>query len=305
MQVGVQGALALAAVLFIVVSMIMNALFMSSLGRTSLEIGLLASVSVAADIVKVVLPIVIMRALCLRAWVHASFAITMLVVVVVLSLVSGTGFVALTRGGAAAVRDTKSEMLASRKQQLREIETRIATLTAARPSSIVEAELAGLRNDRRWSQSRLCVDVTAPSLRQFCAEISRLRVELATAGEFDKLIIDRERLRGEGETLGQAGVGSDSDPQVNSIAVFLGINPSLPRTLLSVFVAGLLELGSVTLVLLAAGPAVRGWQEPIIDPPSPPVTAEVPTQPDRAYWRRQRERDFPQAFAGGGEHARS
>jgi hypothetical protein len=46
-----QGAVVVGALIFIVVSAAMNALFLSSLGRSPVEMGLLAAVSLAADLV--------------------------------------------------------------------------------------------------------------------------------------------------------------------------------------------------------------------------------------------------------------
>ena len=49
----------------------MNALFLSSLGRSALEVGLLAAVSIASDISKAVLPVLMLRSVLLRAWGNA------------------------------------------------------------------------------------------------------------------------------------------------------------------------------------------------------------------------------------------
>jgi hypothetical protein len=72
-------ALALAAALLIAVSATLNAIFLSSFGRTPVETALLVGVSVAADVVKAALPAVLARALMLRAWTHLVAATGMLV----------------------------------------------------------------------------------------------------------------------------------------------------------------------------------------------------------------------------------
>ena len=73
-----------AALLFIGVSATMNALFLSSLGRTSLEVGLLAAVSIASDISKAVLPVLMLRSVLLRAWGNVAAAALLLLGVVAL-----------------------------------------------------------------------------------------------------------------------------------------------------------------------------------------------------------------------------
>ena len=81
MTIALRAAMLLAAMLFIMVSATMNAIFLSSLGRTAIECALFAIISVAADIVKAVLPVLIMRAVMLRAWGQCLAAVMMLSVV--------------------------------------------------------------------------------------------------------------------------------------------------------------------------------------------------------------------------------
>ena len=82
MTIIVRGVVLLAAILFIAVSASMNAVFLSSFGRTAVETMLLSGVSIAGDAIKAVLPVIIMRAFMLRAWVHAGMAAVMLAVVI-------------------------------------------------------------------------------------------------------------------------------------------------------------------------------------------------------------------------------
>ena len=181
MSLVLQATVAGAALLFIAVSAIMNALFLSSLGRTPAEVALLAAVSIASDMVKAVLPVLIVRAAIVRAWSHGAIASVMLTVVVALSLASGTGFAALTRNASVTARGAQADELAARQKELRDIETGIEGLAPARQAAVVEAEIAGQSIDLRWSMSKSCTDITAASTRKFCAGLSVLRSELALA----------------------------------------------------------------------------------------------------------------------------
>ena len=105
-----------AALLFIMVSAAMNAVFLSSLGRTPIEATMLGLVSVASNAAKVALPVVLMRALTLRAWVHAGAAGVMLVAAIGLSLASGTGFAASTRSSIVSQRDAHAAQLTRRRR---------------------------------------------------------------------------------------------------------------------------------------------------------------------------------------------
>jgi len=268
-----------AALTFIAVSATMNALFLSSLGRTPLEFALLAAVSLAADLSKAVL---------VRAWANVAAAALLLIGVTALSLASGTGFTALMRDAAGASRKAHSESLAAIRQELREIETRLATLITSRGADIIEVELSGLRIDRRWQSSKLCVDPTSASMRQFCGDVFRLQAELAAARERDRWMTARAQKRSDLDALQSRGAGVDDDPQAQVLSGLFGVAPNLARVVLTSWTAFILELGSVIMVLLAAGPALRGWREPGMAEPSPIVPAEIPVHADRHHWQRQR-----------------
>jgi hypothetical protein len=283
-----QGAVLAAALVFIAVSAMMNALFLSSLGRTPVEINLLAAVSVAADIAKAALPVVVARALVLRAWGQASAAAVMLLLVILLSLASGTGFAAITRGAATSAREAQSERLGRLRTELAEIATQLAALGAARPAAIIEAELATAKLDRRWSTSKSCTEINGASVRQYCGEVLKLQHLGRHAELYGRTIDERRRIVASIEAFQERGVEPESDHQAAAIAKLFRVDRELPRVVLTSFVAVTLELGSILLVLLAAGPALLGWREPGTEPTPPPILATLPVQADRSHWQRQR-----------------
>ena len=290
MSLILQATVASAALLFIAISAIMNALFLSSLGRTPVEVGLLAAVSIASDMVKAVLPVLIVRAVIVRAWSHCAIASVMLTVVVALSLASGTGFAALTRNAAVTARGAQADELAARQKELRELETGIDGLARSRQTAVVEAAIAGLTIDRHWIWSKSCTDITGPSARKFCTSLSALRSELALATSRDQLTAKRNGTRSRIDVLQLAGASGDGDPQAVAIAALLGVDKSTPRLVLPVSIAVVLELGGVILVLLLAGPTLIGWREPGTLPKPAPSPVEVPMSADRTHWQRQRNK---------------
>lgn len=297
-----------AALMFVAVSATMNAMFLATLGRSSTEQSLLVGVSLAADIVKAVLPIVVVRAVAMRAWGQAAMSSAMLVVMIVVSLASGTGFAASMRGAAAGRHDAHSREVADVERALVVLDRQIAAVSTARAAAVVEAELAGLKFDRRWSSSKSCTNVSS-ALRAFCADVQRLRVEQTALTERDALEMRRveasARVRALREKTG------DGDPQATAIAELLGVDLGLPRKLLTAGLAVVLELGCVVLLLIAAGSAVRrsdGTNQhrnqvaPIAAAsldgqaamPALPVQAPVAAMPrrpaeDHQYWRWLRE----------------
>lgn len=277
-----------AALLFIVVSAGVNALFLSSLGRTPLEVGMLGVVSIASDAAKVALPVVMMRALALRAWVHALAAGLMLVAAIGLSLASGIGFAASTRSSIVSEHEAQADRIATRQRELADLEQRAKTLAASRPEAVIEAELTGKRVDRQWHATMGCTSPTTQAARVLCLEVFRLRTELETAKARTAMALERRKLATALEILQRGAARSESDPQATVMAELFGIDQRLPRVVLASWTAIILELGSVIMVLLAAGPAIAGWREPGVAEPTPLVPAELPVQPDRQYWRRQR-----------------
>ena len=298
-------AIALAAVLFIGISATMNALFLSSFGQTSVEIALLASVSLAADVVKATLPVVIARAAFLRAWGHCTAAGVMLTLVTALSVSSGAGFTALTRNAAVTSRIAQAELLAARQRDLQLVDAQIEALAPSRAVSIIEADMAASAVDRRWQASNSCSAFTTTSTRQFCAEVFKLRSELSIALVRDRLAAERSVARAKVATLSTTGVGAESDPQAAAIAALFGVDKSTPRLVLPVSVAVILELGSVILVLLLAGPTIGRWKEPEMepDPVAHAKPATISTSPplngDIVGWQLKKNRTTLTSERGG------
>lgn len=283
-----RGTVLLAAVFFIVISASMNALFLSSFGRNAVETGLLAGISVAGDVVKAVLPVVVMRALALRLWGQAALAAVMLAVVVAMSLASGLGFAALTRSASTVVQTGSTATLQARIADLSDVEARLVALPAARSRPLVDSEIASAQLDRLWKLSKSCTDITGPASREFCARVIGLRSELATTVLRDDLETERRTLRATIAELRARGAGADADPQTTALADLFGTDKTTPRAVMTSALAVVLEFGSLVLVLLAAGPALRDPRAPEVEPEPVRTPIAVPASADRTHWHRQR-----------------
>lgn len=275
-----------AALIFITLSATMNAMFLSSLGRTSLEESLLAMLSLAADVAKATLPIVLVRSLTLRAFGQATGAALMLVVVILLSLASGIGFAAMTRGAATAARDVERLARLAKEQELRDVEAQLALMPVGLPVSVLDAQLAQATADRRWNQSKSCSEMTSNAVRQFCAGHLAMSASRSTATARDRLATLRAALLD--KLSASAPAHAEKDPQAAAIADVFGLDATRLRRLLSIFLAVTLELGSAILVVLLAGPAVLQWHsQPSVGAAIP---AQMPPSSDVARWRRQQDR---------------
>ncbi len=278
-------AMASAALLFIVLSATVNALFLSSIGRTPVEVALLAALSIAADVAKAGLPVVAVRAALVRAWGHLIAATLMLSLVIMLSLASGIGFAALTRNAATSVREAKAQQVVTWRRDLIELDVQLQSLAPGRSVAIVDALLDGLRVDRRWAATKGCTEIISTQGRVFCTEAASLNSERAQAVERARLEMLRHTLRGRLATLSDITV-AESDPQSSAIGAVLGIDGALPRLVLSVFLAIVIETGSVLLVFLTLGPALAGWRAPGDVAAPAPEPANIPQIGDVARWQR-------------------
>ena len=285
-------SVAAAALIFVALSATMNALFLSSLGRTPLEAALLAAVSVAADIAKAMLPVVLMRAARLRAWLHVLAATAVLMVVVALSLTSGIGFAALIRDRAAAAHEAAKDTITRQRREILDIEQRLGQLGSPRATTVIDAALSHLAIDRRWTTTRGCAAIEGAQPRQFCSQYHGLRTERATAAERDRL--EAARVAAQERLATQLDGGQPApDAQSRVLAEAFGVGRAIPLQILAFFLAGVVEVGSIVLILLVAGPAVSGWREPGSEPVPPFEPVRVPQSRDVARWHRDRENANP------------
>lgn len=280
------GVLLLGAVVFIAVSASMNALFLSSFARTGLEGALLIAISMACDVLKAVLPVVIARSVALRAWRDVVAASILLVVVGVLSLASGFGFVAVTRETAAQSGEAAARSHAELRRRIAALDTQLASLTEARPAAVIEAELARLQLDRRWGASQSCTELTTAVLRSYCTSIADMRVALSSARERDRLTAERGGALAQLNTEQSLGRPAIEDAQSANLAAMLQVDAHVPRRVLTFWIAMVVELGSVVLLLLVAGQSGQRRNIGVTEP------AHIPMQADRGYWQRKTRIDM-------------
>jgi hypothetical protein len=306
---------ALAAFVFIVVSAAMNGLFLSSLGRTNFEGGLFAAISVASDLAKAILPVIVLRALAANAFGRAAIAGALLFGTIALSVCSGVGFASMTRGGITADRDSAAERLAQAKADLTEVEQKLTSLGTPRAASIIDASLNALYLDKRWQGSDECRSASWQQARSFCADILKLKTEVATAKEAVGFGEKRQTLRASIDAMRAAGAVEISDPQSEALAQLSGTKAQTVRAALMILLAVVLELGSVSLLLLIAEPIEKERENAPAQPAAQvdvaasinagvpievaaPVEAKtipvnnpasVPMLRDRRHWLKQRE----------------
>ena len=252
----------LASLVFICASAAMNWLFMRGQGRTPLEGEILGLVSIAVDAVKALLPFFIALAWAQRQWLRAVLSAGVLDLFFAFSLLSALGFVATNRGAVADHRAAVTARFELTRRALGEAEVRLAALGPTRPEGQIEAELAGLKQDRRWHFSQACTMATGPASRDFCAQIFAHEGERAQAQAAEALRERIEVLRDEMTRAQAGGAGEDRDPQAGLIARLSGLDVSEAQQALSALMAVLVEIGAAATLYLAAGPSGPGRRHP-------------------------------------------
>lgn len=243
---------------FVGISAVINALFLSSLGRTSMEVTVFATLSVVADIAKAVLPL-----LMLAAWRNghrkaAGLGGTVLMALIGLSVMSGMGFAAMTRSAVMSAQEMTALELNMTTSAIRRSEASLAALGAVRPASVVEAELASAMSDRMWSLSQACTSVSSRPLRDYCNTVSRLRNEVGSAQAAHRIEEALREQRARLIVLRERGASSASDAQVAAAAELLGISAGAARLGMTLGLAVVIELGAVVFVLIVTAAAAGG-----------------------------------------------
>lgn len=245
----------LAALVLISVSGAMNYLFMQGMAKTPAESYVMGGASVAVDIIKALLPVLIWWAWKDRRFGFVIPAAFVFIVFSAFSLTSAIGFAASNRGHVSALKEGANAQLAAITSEFKSQNNKRAGLPKHRPVAIVENALAAKRQHRRWSSTKGCIDggATASKSRIFCKQYFTLKAELEAAITAAHVERRLDELRRAEKSLRDRGAGGDADPQVSLFAKLSGNDKSAVRTALVLFIACLLELGSGLGLWIATG----------------------------------------------------
>ena len=244
---GVLGVLA--AGVLLAVSCAMNYRFGFSLGRSEFDGQIYGAASAAADCMKALVPFFFFAAVKNRMWSQAAASALVWVVVTAYSLTSALGHAALNRFDTAGKRAATAVAYKDHRADLARAKEQLSWVPQHRPAQAVQADINTLKNERRWTLSKQCTDVTTAKSREFCEQYNALSAEYASAEQAMALEARIAEVEGKlAETKGTT-VMSEADPQAAVLAKLAGIlAPSIKiedvQTALTVFIALLLEVGS-------------------------------------------------------------
>lgn len=281
-----------AAIALIVASCFMNFTFWHEQGRTEFEANIFGGVSVAVDILKSVLPVLIGFAVAARRWLYVVTASFGFVLFLSAALLAAVGFSSMNRGHVVGGRETVTAKYDLAKHELTELDNRASGLTGYPPAGTIEDNLKAMQQDKRWTSSASCTDATAGPSREFCTSYFAERAKLSSAIEANRIEERRTELRREVNQLRVAGAGEAADPQASLLARLLpsGVGVSRVQLALNIFFAVLVEFGAALGLYMAtrhgAFPARvaaprRARSAAATEPASSAVTILAPRKPAR------------------------
>ena len=235
---------ALAALVLLAVSAAMNYLFLSSLGKTPVEGHVLGAASAAADLLKAVLPFLI-----LWAWRAGRISVALpgllvWAVFTVFSLLSAIGFAAGNRESITDARAGTVQRYETLRSDLKAAQEERERLPGHRAADIVAAAIEAHKQHRRWASTKGCRNATVPDSRTYCRDYYALRAEAAAAQRNAVLSKKIEDLRAQVHVLREAGGAREPEPQVGLLARLFGLSRDPVRLVLILLIAGLVELGA-------------------------------------------------------------
>lgn len=197
-----------------------NAWYGSSLGRNSEASGLLAGLSVSADVLALILPTAARTLWSDQQRMAAAVAWALWTITIAVALMATIGFAALNIADTTAARTkvvTERTALTTRAERLR---TERSNITESRSVAAIEAELQRAQPSAAavWRATAGCRDVTLPASGEVCAPILALRQAQATAERRDVLDADLREAESQLRLLPSVLV---TDPQVDTAARLL------------------------------------------------------------------------------------
>lgn len=268
---GVLGVLA--AGVLLVVSATMNWRFGISLGRTELDGQIYGAASAAADCLKALIPFFLFAAIRNKMWSQAAAAAILGIVVTAYSLTSSLGHAALNRFDTAGNRAAEAQVYQDLRADLKRAQDQLSWIPQHRPAATVQGEIEAMKSQRAWASTKGCTDATRPASRTFCQSFHGLTAEMASGTQAQELESRIREIQGKLAMTNGDTVMSEADPQASVLAKITGLETEQVQMAMTMFIALLLEVGSIFGMYVA----FSQWRLYDREAPSAPVMATMET----------------------------
>jgi hypothetical protein len=239
---GVLGVVA--AGILLAVSAAMNYRFGFSLGKTALDGQIYGAASAAADCFKALVPFFFFAAIRNRMWSQALAAALVWAVVTGYSMTSALGHAALNRLDTTGQRAVEAAAYKDLRADSKRAQEQLTWIPAHRPAETVTAELNVLKAQRQWPLTRECTEVSGKAAREFCQQFHKLNAELASGQQSQKLESRIHEIAAKLAKTAGGTVMAEADPQASVLSKITGLEVDRVQTVLTIFVALLIEIGS-------------------------------------------------------------
>jgi len=210
-------ALAVLAVVVAWFGIRINAWYGGTLGRNSEASTLLSGLSVAADVLALILPTAARTLWTDRRRMAAAVAWALWIITIAVALMATVGFAALNIADTTAARAKTVTERAALTARIERLRTERSGITESRSVAAIEAELQRTQPGAAavWRATAGCRDVTLPASGEVCAPVLALRQAQATAERRDVLDADLREAESQLQLL-PAVIATD--PQVDVAA---------------------------------------------------------------------------------------
>ena len=230
----------------------MNWQFGVSLGNNAFNGHIYGLASLASDLLKAIIPILIIAHMRAGAYVRVAASILLGVICISYSLTSSLGFAAMNRAAVTGDREISvSEHLSDRKKIAR-LEARLDSLPLTRPVAAIHADLDRSNNTqvkvkgRRTNVKEATGNCTRANwiTRKYCKKMYVFRKQLAIAK--DRLSAETQLDEIKIKLKNSTGIVATGkvDPQAEFLSSLFNINVEHTQLFLMLLVAMLLEIGS-------------------------------------------------------------
>jgi hypothetical protein len=283
-QLGIGQKLMLAAGLlaasgFTLVSIAANMRFGISLASTPFDRIVYATLSIAADLMKIALPLVVAILWRKGELIFAFAGAVFWIGAVAFSICAAIGFAASTRSHTVAVGESLIESRKAWEAKITRIEGRLDLLSVHRPANVIQAEIDSLL---LIAGADDCKAINGPITQEVCPKVGWLRQELAASQEATRLDAD---LVADRRALSEMPVAAFvADPQSAALNRLTGFGEEELRNAVAVLIALLVEFGSAlgfSVIILAACSTAATSQASSVEEnkePSPPSGKQMQGQ---------------------------
>ncbi|MCP4933823.1 MAG: hypothetical protein GY927_06355 [bacterium] len=247
---GTVGVIAAGVLLF--VSAAMNWSFGFGLGKTPLESQILGAGSVGADVLKALIPFLVLYAMKHRSWMQAMAGILVWTICTTYSLTSSLGFAAHNRSDTVGERTLAATQYGDLREQLKSVNAKLGWIPQHRSVAEVDADINAIL-DKRVKKGRnrgktigqVTKNFTNKSWysRHYGDKVLNLRKELAIAKNAETLYAEKATLTGKLEYTSTKSV-TTADPQAAILTQITGLSIEKVQLGLIVLLSLLVEIGS-------------------------------------------------------------